>query len=347
MRIRVIGAGAAGLTAAFELVRQARVTGRDLALEIIEKHDAPGLGCSFYAGGMIAPWCEAESTEPIVARLGAEALAFWTDMVPVAERRGSLVVAQKRDRGELIQFSKRTSHFAALDNASLAALEPDLGENFDTALYFEEEAHLAPRVAMTELARLLAAEPKVVFHYGVDAATLPENCDWTLDCRGFGAKRELSGLRGVKGEMMILRSSDVKLTRPVRMLHPRHPVYVVPRPDGTFMVGATMIENEERARVTAQSVVELVNSAFAIHPAFAEAEVVETGSDVRPSFIDNLPRIIVEGRRLYLNGLYRHGFLLSPALASRAAHVVLDGAFFPEVMDEDRGQRRNFRSAVV
>ncbi len=147
--------------------------------------------------------------------------------------------------------------------------------------------------------------------------------------------------------MMILRSNEVKLTRPVRMLHPRHPVYVVPRPDGSFMVGATMIENEERARVTAQSVVELVNSAFAIHPGFAEAEVVETGSDVRPSFIDNLPRIKVEGRRLYLNGLYRHGFLLSPALASRAAHVVFDGAFFPEVMDEDRAQRRSFRSAVV
>ena len=156
---------------------------------------------------------------------------------------------------------------------------------------------------------------------------------------------ELSGLRGVKGEMMILRSNDVKLTRPVRMLHPRHPVYVVPRPDGTFMVGATMIENEERARVTAQSLVELVNSAFAIHPAFAEAEVVETGSDVRPSFIDNLPRIVVEGRRIYLNGLYRHGFLLSPALASRAAKILFEDAHFPEVMDEDRGQRRNFAHA--
>jgi glycine oxidase len=113
------------------------------------------------------------------------------------------------------------------------------------------------------------------------------------------------------------------------------------------MIGATMIENEERARVTAQSLVELVNSAFAIHPAFAEAEVVETGSDVRPSFIDNLPRIVVEGRRIFLNGLYRHGFLLSPALASRAAQIVFDGAHFPEVMDEDRGQRRVFERAGV
>ena len=100
---------------------------------------------------MVAPWCEAESTEPIVALLGAEALDFWTRLVPVAERRGSLVVAQKRDRGELLQFSRRTSHFASVDKAGLAALEPDLAENFDQALYFAEEAHLAPRAAMQEL----------------------------------------------------------------------------------------------------------------------------------------------------------------------------------------------------
>ena len=340
MRLRVIGAGAAGLTAAFELVRQARAGNRDVAVEIVEKGARVGQGCSYYAGGMIAPWCEAESTEPIVARLGAEALDFWTKVVPVAQRRGSLVVAQPRDRSELVQFSRRTSHFERVDRAGLAALEPDLAEAFDHALFFEEEAHLAPRAAMDELAQMLGRERNVAFRFNTDAAELAEDCDWTLDCRGFAAKADLPGLRGVKGEMMILRSSDVKLSRPVRMLHPRHPVYIVPRPDGTFMVGATMIENEERARVTAQSLVELVNSAFAVHPAFAEAEVVETGSDVRPSFPNNLPRIRREGRRLYLNGLYRHGFLLSPALASRAARIIYEGAEFHEVMDEDRGQRR-------
>ncbi|HUO54734.1 MAG TPA: FAD-dependent oxidoreductase [Rhodoblastus sp.] len=345
MRIRIIGAGAAGLTAAFEVNRRAIAAGCDLAVEVVERNEGPGRGCSFYAGGMIAPWCEAESTEPIVASLGAEALDFWTSVVPVAARRGSLVVAPARDRAELIQFSRRSSHFATLDRDGLAALEPDLADNFSSALYFEEEAHLAPRDALAHLARLLAAEPNVTISYGVDALNLPDNCDWTLDCRGFAAKPDLPGLRGVKGEMMVLRSSDVRLTRPVRMLHPRHPVYVVPRPDGTYMIGATTIENEERARVTAQSIVELVNSAFAIHPAFAEAEVVETGSDVRPSFTDNLPRIVRDGRRLFLNGLYRHGFLLSPALATRAARVVLEDAYFPEVMDEDRGQWQDVRRA--
>jgi glycine oxidase len=139
--------------------------------------------------------------------------------------------------------------------------------------------------------------------------------------------------------MLILRSEEISLARPVRMLHPRRPVYVVPRGEGLLMVGATMIENEERARVTARSVVELVNSAFAVHPAFAEAEIVETGSDLRPAFADNLPRLLKRGRTLYINGLYRHGFLLAPALARRAAEVIVNDGHFPEVMDADSNQR--------
>jgi glycine oxidase len=328
------------LTAAFELLRCAEALDRDIFVQIVEKADKPGLGCSHYAGGMIAPWCEAESTEPIVAALGEEALLFWTEIFPVAERRGSLVVAPGRDRPDLVQFSRRTRNFVTLDRAGLGRLEPDLAENFDMALYFADEAHLAPRVALARLAENLSAHANVSLQFGVDGATLPDDCDWVFDCRGYAAKPDLRGLRGVKGEMMILRSPDIRLSRPVRMVHPRHPVYLVPRPDGTIMVGATMVENEERARVTAESLVELVNSAFALNPAFAQAEVIETGSDVRPSFTDNLPRIVRDGNRLSLNGLYRHGFLLSPALASRAARVVLQDAYFPEVMDEDRGQRR-------
>jgi glycine oxidase len=91
--------------------------------------------------------------------------------------------------------------------------------------------------------------------------------------------------------------------------------------------------------VTARSVVELVNSAFAIHPAFAEAEIVEMGSDLRPAFSDNLPRLIRRGQTIYINGLYRHGFLLAPALARRVVEVVLQGAHFPEVFDADSGER--------
>jgi glycine oxidase len=334
MRARVIGAGVAGLCAAFALAR------RGVAVELVERQQAPGQGCSRFAGGMIAPWCELESAEPVVARLGEEALDFWAREVPVATVAGSLVVAAPRERAELADFARRTAHFERLDADAVAGLEPDLSGRFDQALYFPQEAHLDPRAAIVALAAALAAAPNVDMRFGVEAENLTSRADWTVDCRGFAARDDLARLRGVKGEMLILRSEEIALSRPVRMLHPRRPVYVVPRGEGLYMIGATMIENEERARVTARSVVELVNSAFAIHPAFAEAEIVETGSDVRPAFPDNLPRLIRRGRTIYMNGLYRHGFLLAPALARRAAEVVLGGAYFPEVMDDaDSGER--------
>ena len=107
----------------------------------------------------------------------------------------------------------------------------------------------------------------------------------------------LPDLRGVKGEMLVVRCRDVALSRPVRLLHPRFPLYIVPRGEHLFMVGATMIESDDRGRVTARSLVELLNAAYALHPAFAEAEIIELGCDARPAFPDNLPRIRRHGGR--------------------------------------------------
>ncbi len=329
MRVEVVGAGVAGLTAAFEIARCGLESG--VAVTLVERERAPGLGCSRYAGGMIAPWCELETSEPIVAELGQEALDFWTTDVPVATRNGTLVVAPAREKAELIDFSRRAEGFELLDAPALGRLEPDLAERFDEALFFAMEAHLTPAIAMAALTEKLAALPNVTLRF---AATPSGDADWTVDSRGFAARDALKTLRGVKGEMLVLRTREIALSRPVHMLHARHPAYVVPRGGGVFMIGATMIENEERARVTARSLVELINTAYAIHPAFADAEIVETGSDLRPAFRDNLPRVTRRGRTLYLNGLYRHGFLLAPALARRAARVLLEDAWFEEVCDE-------------
>jgi glycine oxidase len=106
------------------------------------------------------------------------------------------------------------------------------------------------------------------------------------------------------------------------------------------MVGATMIESDAAQRISARSLLELLSSAYALHPAFGEAEILETGTGVRAAFPDNLPRIRRVDRVLYVNGLYRHGFLIAPALARRAAEALLEGRHFAEVMDEDPRQRR-------
>ncbi len=322
--VTILGAGVCGLTIATEIVaRGGKVSLHDPA-------GGPGEhGCSWWAGGMLAPYCERESAEEPVVRLGAEAAEWWNRHAGGVSRNGSMVVALGRDRAELKRFARRTKGFAELDGADITALEPDLTDRTAGALFFRTEAHLSPRDAIVSLRNRLADNGVRV------SAEAPGNQGRIIDCRGLAARDALADLRGVKGEMLILRCPDVALSRSVRLLHPRFPLYIVPRGDGVYMLGATMIEASERTRITARSMMELLNAAYALHPAFGEAEVLEIGVDARPAFPDNLPRIRRRGNTIYANGLFRHGFLLAPALARMTADYLFDGKC-PEVMDEDR-----------
>jgi glycine oxidase len=125
--------------------------------------------------------------------------------------------------------------------------------------------------------------------------------------------------------MIIVETNEVELARPVRLIHPRWPLYVIPRGDGRFMLGATSIEAEDTG-VSVRSALELLGAAYAVHPAFAEARIVEFGSGLRPAFPDNLPRIAIGQNKIAVNGLYRHGFLLAPALAELVAAYLDSGA---------------------
>ena len=126
--------------------------------------------------------------------------------------------------------------------------------------------------------------------------------------------------------MIRVRTREVSLTRPVRLLHPRFPLYVVPRANSEFMIGATMIESAEKGAVTVRSAIELLSAAYALHPAFGEAEILEMSADVRPAYPDNEPRIEEREGRIFVNGFYRHGFLLAPAFAERAAALAFERA---------------------
>jgi glycine oxidase len=333
VQVSVIGAGVAGLACALELAE------RGVEVELLERAAHPGAGCSFFAGGMLAPWCEQENSGPLIAALGEEGLAWWRERFPATVCNGTLLVAHGRDAGELTQFARRTTRFEWLGAEAVGALEPELRGRFAHGLHFRDEGHLDPRAALTALTKRLGALG-VTLRFGVEASSGMLRGRRVVDCTGIAARDRLAGLRGVKGEMLLLRLAELSLARPVRLLHPRMPVYVVPRGAGLFMVGATMIESDEGERVSVRSMLELLSAAYALHPAFAEAQVVEIGTAVRAAFPDNQPRLQRAGETLYVNGLYRHGFLLAPALARRAAQVLLSDAHFPEVMDEDPRQRR-------
>lgn len=312
--IAILGAGVAGLCVATELAaRGAQVTLHDPA-------GPPGAHhCSWWAGGMLAPWCEYENAEEPVLIHGQEALDWWGVRTTVT-RRGTLVVAAPRDRRDLDRFARRTHGHRPVTADEIATLEPDLGTRFPAGLFFEAEAHLDPRRALQDLADALAAQ-------GIPIRPGPAPAEArVVNCTGLAARTTLPGLRGVKGEMLVLRAPDIRLTRPIRLLHPRIPLYIVPRGDGVYMLGATMVEAEDRGRISARAMLELLSAAYALNPAFAEAEILEIGTDLRPAFPDNQPRVTRQGDVTHVNGLYRHGYLMAPALARETADALLGPA---------------------
>ena len=329
--IAVRGAGVVGLWQALALAR------RGHAVTLYERSPQPFAdACSLYAGAMLAPRCEEESAEAIVRDLGQRGIALWRETYSGTEANGTLVVALARDRAELDRFARMTGGHERLSPAELAALEPGLGDRFAGALFYPEEAHLAPEPALRFLLDALLAEG-VALRLG--DSEMPSGADLVVDCRGLAAKDELPTLRGVRGERLIIRSREVTLARPTRLLHPRFPLYVVPWGDGLHMVGATVIESDETGPITLRSALDLLSATYALDPAFAEAEIVQQGAGARPAFPDNRPRIIARKSYIYVNGLYRHGFLLAPVLAELVADYLETGAMHPEVFVEDPAQR--------
>ena len=320
----IIGGGVCGLAMAAEL------SSRGAQVMVIDPKGAPGdHACSWWAGGMLAPDCEGVSAEPEIVRQGGKAASWWESHGGIVHHAGTIVVALNRDQSDLATFARRAPTATSLSKTQIAEHEPHLAERFSKALFLADEGHLDPRATLTALhARL---DQKGV-RFGGDIT------GQVIDCRGLAARDTLTDLRGVKGEMLVVRCPDVTLSRPVRLLHPRFPLYIVPRGDDVFMLGATQIETSERGRATVRSVMELMNAAYALHPAFGEAELLEIGVDARPAFPDNQPRIRRIGDVIYANGLFRHGFLLAPALAQMTADLLLKG-MIPEVWYEDHRER--------
>ncbi len=319
LAITVVGAGITGLWQALTLAR------RGHRVRLIEASPAPFAdAASRFAGAMLAPYCEAEAAEPVVRELGLKSLALWRQTYPDIVDKGTLVVAGVRDRAELVRFARMTEGFEKVDAVAVDALEPGLDGRFAAGLYYPEEAHMAPLPALRFLldaARAAGAEVVLGRPWSGERA----GGGYVIDCRGLAARVELSRLRGVRGERVIVRTSEVRLERAIRLLHPRQPLYVVPWPDQHFMIGATVIESEDKGPATVRSALELLGAAYALHPAFGEAEIVDLGAGVRPAFPDNVPKVIVRGQTIYVNGLYRHGFLMAPALAAAVADLLAGG----------------------
>jgi glycine oxidase len=341
-RAVILGAGLMGRLLALSLAREGWR---------IELHDAAGPeadgAAARVAAAMLAPLAESVITEPPVVQMGQYALERWPQLLATLPQKvffqqaGTVILWHRQDAGEARRFRERLSHNQAalpslaapetLDRSRLHTLEPGLAERFDQALYLPDEGQLDNRQLLSALLLGLQAAG-VSLHWGSTRsmdefpAVSDGGPDWVFDCRGLGARKQWQDLRGVRGEVLRLHAPEVALSRPTRLIHPRYPIYIAPKPDGVFVVGATEIESEDLSPVSLRSTMELLSAAYTVHPGFGEARILETATQARPTLGDNLPALRVLGpQRLQINGLYRHGFLISPAVLDAALEWILQG----------------------
>jgi glycine oxidase len=249
-----------------------------------------------------------------------DGIQWWNNVLPEdVVRHGTLVLAPRRAHFELDRFAARTKGHSMLSADEIATLEPDLAGRFQRGLFFISEAHFDPRQALERL-MIRLKQGGVSFIVSTEQEVL---YDFVIDATGSSRLPLDRNLRGVRGEMLLIRTKDVHLSRPVRLLHPRIPLYVVPRKENIFMIGATMIESHNNRLMSVRSMMEFLNAAYALHPAFSEAEIIETGVGIRPAYANNFPRIERKQKFFFVNGFYRHGYLLAPEMARRIAHLVL------------------------
>lgn len=331
MRIAVVGAGICGSVLAYECIK------RDFDVTLFEQ-DTVKESCSYTAAGMLAPMAELESADDNIYQLGLRSLKLWPRIVDELSLQnhsvffrdsGTLVLAHSQDMGSFEQFRsmlKRKLKSSGSDDSMVNAseLEPELS-SFNSALYLKNEAQVDSHQVLKALHDIVASQGHFKFEK-VDSLqpnkVNNETFDWVFDCRGLAAKSDMN-LYGVRGERILLHAPEVNIQHMIRLMHPKYRLYIVPRENHHYIIGATEIESSDDGPISVRSALELLSSVYSVHKGFAEARIVKMSTGVRPTRLDHQPIIDEQEGLTRINGLYRHGYLLTPALVEKALNTTV------------------------
>ncbi|NRB37421.1 MAG: glycine oxidase ThiO [Pseudomonadales bacterium] len=356
MKVAIVGAGLLGRLLAWRLLEAGH------KVSLYDKDDKAGTqSAAFVAAAMLAPITEVLDAEAEIYQHGIAGLSIWpqwiktleeTTSVPISYAiNGSFLVSHRNDSGDYQRCVQRIQAHTSVDQSSvdelnrtqLETLEPELAMSFDKALYLRDEG------CIDNLALLKALEKRIVdlggqwfegqgFDHLTDTVISDSFTDFdtVLDCRGTAAKVDAADLRGVRGEVIRVHAPEVNLSRPVRLMHPRYKLYIAPKPNNEYVIGATQIESESEHPVTVRSSLELLSALYSVHKGFSEAEILTQYARCRPAFSDNMPKIETlgsEGKLIRINGLYRHGYLLAPVVVNETLALFnLAPSTWPEIV---------------
>jgi glycine oxidase len=319
----VVGAGVIGLACAW------RCAQRGLRVLVLERASEPGAGASGVAAGMLAPVTEAEFGEEALLSLNLAGAKLWPAFAAeLAERSGldtgyrasgALVVAADRDDAEELRRLHAFQRSLGLDVSWLSGrdcrrLEPRLSPRVPGGILAEHDHQVEPRAVVRALRAAFEAaggELRCGVEVGDPSTLDAEHVVLAAGCWS-GAP-----VRPVKGQILRLRGESL-----ARHLVRTPRCYVVSRPDGEVVVGATVEERGFDTTVTADGVFRLLEAAREVLPDVGELELVEAAARLRPGTPDNAPLIGEHDGLVWATGHHRNGVLLAPITALAVAAIV-------------------------
>lgn len=340
MHFGIAGAGLLGRLLAFRLVQSHH------KVTLFDKDISSGfLSCGMTAAGMLTPYAEITAATEDIVDWGLCSIDLWKRYLSDLQRpeiltlTGTILLAHHQDRPVLQRFLGQLNYkmqskcsIQNLAHAELNALEPELNP-MGEAYHILNEGFINNVALFSCLYEWLNQQESVVWRENStvervsEALIKADGCDYTfdytIDCRGMGAKDALPGLRGVRGEVITVHAPDVNISHMLRLMHPRYPLYIVPRPDHHYVIGASEIESEDYSPVSVRSALELLSALSTVHAGFLEARIVRMQSNCRPTLSDNMPIIQHSKHSMAVNGLYRHGFLLAPKVVEGVINYIV------------------------
>lgn len=347
MRIAVIGAGIIGLATAEELVRRGH--------DVIVSDPEPANGASLAAAGMLAHAAEAvwgqDALIPLMVASSQRYPGFAARLAAAGGRTlghrvdGTLSVgvdsADRETLAALLDLQRAHGLPAERMTGSAAReCEPALGPAVTSAVRTRADHQIDPRLVTAALLSMLGGRVRrdravavTSSDRGLTGILLASGerieAEAVVVAAGLGASG-IDGvpplpLRPVWGDILRLRVPETLrplLTRTVRAQVRGRPVYLVPRDDGTVVVGASVREGGV-AGVHAGSVLALLRDAETVVPGIAECEIIEMLARPRPGSPDAVPLIGLVGPGLLVStGFDRHGVLLAPLAAEIGADLI-------------------------
>lgn len=337
----VVGGGVIGQTSAFRLARAG------WEVTILDPH--PGAGATHAAAGMIAPSAEVAPGERENYVLQLEALPEWrrmnAELAEVTGREvdlvetGTLIVGwDGSDRRQVGQFAQVAKEFGIEPAQVTRASHPEMFEGVSgrigEGVFISGDGWLDPDQAMdiigeanqklgVRIERQMVLDVETfVDHVVARTASTNFRADLgvlTTGALGLPAGATTSGanaIRPVRGMTVRVNGLDRSAQPTVRAFVHGHMFYLVSRPGGYCVIGATSDERSEPV-VEVGETQRLLRDALDLIPTLESAHILETRVGLRPASVDLRPffEVLGGGRWAWSSGHYRHGVTLAPMAA--------------------------------